>query len=917
MAELRCSKCGKSNPDLLDVCQFCGTPLKPDSILHIGQVPTKMDTGELEATLPKWLKDVRQQAMTSEEGKVSQKESQPAEEPRVEKEENPDFLAGLASQTDSADDDIPDWLASISPAGNPKPVVPSTPEPESDFFAQFRQIEEKPVSKPVEETPPTSVPPAVKPSSDEDDLSKWFSNAAEQPDEFVQFDEASTQEEAPWARGFEAPALPPQEPAPKEQEDLSWLHNLEDAAKQTGDLQAPQQDTDWMAKLDAASASSQPSGSQEDLSWLDSLGGIAGTQQPASVQPFVQSPSSQGDDLSWLNNLGGTSASQPFEAAPEKPASAAPFTPGEDLSWLSNLGGATTGASQPAESAPAFTSQDDLSWLSDLGTTPGEQSAPPFVESEAGTSSVPPAAVEPDWLKSALEPPPAVHQTSPAAMEPDGLKSSLETPSAATQTPPAAAEPDWLKGEWGTPSTPASADTSMDWFGAQGKPAEEQPVPTAGTAPVAPQPDPFAELFPGTPGTSSEPASLSSQDVDSLFSVEMPDWLSRSEPAAAGPAAQEAAHQPVESDDSLAPVDLPSWVQAMRPVEAVISETAADREDEPEEKEGPLAGLRGVLPGAAIGLSKRPKPVLLKLQATSEQQAGADLLEKILASETNPRALIISSFITSQRALRWTLTALFLLVLSAVVGLRSQIMPISSNLSDAGMAASNAVDVLPASAKVLVVVDYEPSLAGEMEVTSGPLLDQVTVFHNPQFSFISTSPTGPGLVERLVDNTGLDDLRVQYDNLGFLPGGSTGVLGFVENPVTTIPTSGVEAFSDYDMVVLMTDHAESGRVWIEQLYAQKRSDLNLANKPLIVIASAQAGPLLQPYLSSGQISGMVSGLSEAARYEYKNGSRPGIARSYWDAFGVGLMMAVVLIFIGSIWSLITGIRARRAEAEQA
>jgi hypothetical protein len=61
---------------------------------------------------------------------------------------------------------------------------------------------------------------------------------------------------------------------------------------------------------------------------------------------------------------------------------------------------------------------------------------------------------------------------------------------------------------------------------------------------------------------------------------------------------------------------------------------------------------------------------------------------------------------------------------------------------------------------------------------------------------------------------------------------------------------------------------------------------------------------------------MVSGLYEAAYYESMNGGRPGIARSYWDAFGVGLFMAVLAIVVGSIWSLITGIRARRAEAEQ-
>ena len=60
----------------------------------------------------------------------------------------------------------------------------------------------------------------------------------------------------------------------------------------------------------------------------------------------------------------------------------------------------------------------------------------------------------------------------------------------------------------------------------------------------------------------------------------------------------------------------------------------------------------------------------------------------------------------------------------------------------------------------------------------------------------------------------------------------------------------------------------------------------------------------------------VSGLVDAARYELLNNSRPGIARSYWDAFGIGLMMSIVLIIVGSLWSLFTGIRARRADAKQ-
>jgi hypothetical protein len=113
----------------------------------------------------------------------------------------------------------------------------------------------------------------------------------------------------------------------------------------------------------------------------------------------------------------------------------------------------------------------------------------------------------------------------------------------------------------------------------------------------------------------------------------------------------------------------------------------------------------------------------------------------------------------------------------------------------------------------------------------------------------------------------------------------------------------------------MTDHAESGRVWVEQLQNRKQIDPALADQPLLMVASAQAGPLLQPYVSSRQISGMISGLAEAARYDAARGVVPGTVRSYWDTFGIGLAMSIALIIIGSLWSVFAGIRARRAEAQ--
>jgi hypothetical protein len=251
-----------------------------------------------------------------------------------------------------------------------------------------------------------------------------------------------------------------------------------------------------------------------------------------------------------------------------------------------------------------------------------------------------------------------------------------------------------------------------------------------------------------------------------------------------------------------------------------------------------------------------------------------------------------------------------------MIFLRSQSMTISASLPEAVGGLSSAVMGIPANGKVLVVIDYEPSLAGEMEAISGPLLDQITLLSQPNLAFVSTSPNGAALVERLIANTRINQPGVQYLNLGYLSGGSAGVLGFIDAPGQIIPAAGIQSFSEYTALVVLTDHAESGRVWVEQLQNQKQIEPALSSQPLLMVASAQAGPLLQPYVSSRQITGMISGLSDAARYELANNGRPGIARSYWDPFGTGLMLSVALILIGSLWSLLTGIRDRRANVEQ-
>ena len=972
MADVRCPNCGKVNPDFLDVCQFCQAPLKSESMLHIGDKPTKKNTGELEPVLPDWLKDVRQQARNSAEEDAAQALS------KAKKEEPPDLLAGLRYQSENADEEeVPDWLANLGSTTRKEKSVPSTPAaPETDFFAQFEKSETVPTEEPPQDTEKSWMSGQLQESTERDELSDWFAKASEEPVETLPSEPDLSRIDSGWEiRTGEIPL--PEQPAPKEEEDLSWLHNLEEEAKKTGELSKPKQEPDWFAEFSTPA----PTSGQEDLSWLNNLGALPPTEQPAQASSESKEdlswlndfgsipteerpaqPSSNQEDLSWLDNLGALPPTNESIQQPSKQK--------EDLSWLSNLDEFPT-PEQPRQ--PSSEPKEDLSWLNNLGETPvSDQPAPPpsqpqedlswlhaFEESpppegpvstpttsaddlswlnQIGVSqpSQPSSQEDLSWLNSLqgseeslsatpfTEPPVEQDQAKPFEDE-EVAEFPHVSPFTPRQTSPLYPEqedksiPDWLKSATEEPSMPLGAE-ALDQFREDYKipSGPEEPFSWKNFVPEAKLEDEEQPL--------TEAPTLSNQEVDSLFSVDMPDWLSH-------PAAEEQVEkQPTEdigihaeSGEALAPVDLPSWVQAMRPVEAVISETAAV-ENQPVEREGPLAGFRGVIPVVPIGSSRRPQPIPLKLQANSEQQASAAIMEQILASETSPRAIPSASKFASQRMLRLIIAALLLVVLSAAIFLRTQFLPVSPILPLDVDAASKTVEFIPDRSSVLVVLDYQPSLAGEMEAVSGPLLNHLESTRHPSLSFISTSTNGPGLVSRLLRNTSAnnpDGITYQegqnYFNLGYLPGGESGVLAFIQSPQTALPTLSGNvpgAFSGYSAVLLLTDHAESARSWIEQLQTAKLSDPSIANQPLLVVSSAQAGPMLQPYSASRQISGMVNGLSDAARFEASK-SHPGMARSYWDAFGSGVILAVALIVFGSLWSLISGMRAQRAEAGEA
>lgn len=165
------------------------------------------------------------------------------------------------------------------------------------------------------------------------------------------------------------------------------------------------------------------------------------------------------------------------------------------------------------------------------------------------------------------------------------------------------------------------------------------------------------------------------------------------------------------------------------------------------------------------------------------------------------------------------------------------------------------------------------------------------------------------------------------------------MLSFINNPSETIkakvnevsvwnlpPLSNISKFSDFSVVVLLTDDVEKGRNWIEQKTAYFNDPENTA-PPFLMGISAQAEPIIYPYYTSGQIDGLVSGLAGGATYEgmqkqkgviyeYMQDENDFLGRKYWDSYSVGLLLAEISIAIGAMVNFLISLKSSQKSKEE-
>lgn len=385
-----------------------------------------------------------------------------------------------------------------------------------------------------------------------------------------------------------------------------------------------------------------------------------------------------------------------------------------------------------------------------------------------------------------------------------------------------------------------------------------------------------------------------------------------------------------EVQDDLQVANLPSWLEALRPVESILpADHAGEGSPISVEGAGPLAGLKGVIPAEPeISYPRKPFRYSVKLSISENQQAQATLLEQIIRSEGNASVLPRKESFVSPNRLR-ALLALLLAVSILIVLLAPDWVPVRfPDLMQypSVWAAYQHIDQAELDKPVLVAVDYQPGLLGEMEAITGAVLKHL-LSKNARLVFVTTQPLGTILAERVLDQV-IQEVGIQYlpgqhyTNLGYLPGGNSGLLSFISDPRRTIPFSvdGAEVWqlpdfqiitniNSFSLVVVATEDTDTARFWIEQLTSS-------AIHPSIIMAvSAQAEPVVAPYYlaSPAQVQGIIPGLAGATAYESVSYFPGGAIRAY-APFSLAGLLAVLFILLGStFYALSNFISARRQE----
>ena len=227
-------------------------------------------------------------------------------------------------------------------------------------------------------------------------------------------------------------------------------------------------------------------------------------------------------------------------------------------------------------------------------------------------------------------------------------------------------------------------------------------------------------------------------------------------------------------------------------------------------------------------------------------------------------------------------------------------------------AAYDAVDALPRGSYILLSLDYEPDIMAEVQPMSIAVLRQC--FRNGLKPVVLTLyPAGPGLIESALRIAGRAEGATRdsdYVFLGYKSGSQAVILGLGDGlrqlfpqdywgtPLDSIPMmNGINGYAQFPLVVNISGSA------IADYYI--RIAATRYHRPLVLGCTAVMATDYYPYLSSGQLQGLIGGMKGAAEYEKVMGLF-GDARRGMDAQSLVHVVVVIFVILGNLALALTG-----------
>jgi len=906
MADNRCPICGSPVPPDAEACPICGSPLEisgepaedlPDWLKELrGESATPADAEPAEE-VPDWLAKIRDRAKQDQDQVPAGEEADGTADWLQE-------LSGTAPAEEPADRDDADWLSRLSPddsaipaggeetpGGEAREMPVARADDVTDWLKQLRDEDAGQAEPPVGLEPEVTEPGAeeVQPVSD---LTDWLSHldgetpAEEEPAAEIPAEEPLAEGETPdWLSQFQ-PETPAEEPAaeiPAEEplatgETPDWLSQFqpqipaeeEPAAEIPAEEPLAGETPDWLSQF-------QPQ--------------IPAEEEPAAEIP-VEEPLAEGETSDWLSQFQPeTPAEEPAAEIPTEE----PLAAGETPDWISRLESSPSGSeAEPVEAMEPISGEEVPAWIRDADETQPSLEAEPALE-------LPGEGELPDWLSFTPS-----ESAGEAVAGEEGIPAWMDAPVEPTEDAGIpAGTPSWL-GEFAAAAPPLSEEELDE---------EGEPVSAFVEGSEAWLSLPEAGHIPETTGM--EDLAGETSLIPPFLSDEVPEWLGQE--SAEGSPVEEAESLPTppieepiaEGEPSLEMASLPTWLEAMRPVEAVAP-AHAPTVQEKIERVGPLAGMQGVLPGEETAVQYHKPPTYSgRLRISETQRTHADVLQEAIQNLVQPKPIAAESRLVPQTVTRLLVTILILLVMLIPIlgGTRASQLPAAT---PAHVSSLFTTLHSPAEApqRILLAVEYEAGLAGEMQIISTSVLEDL-VKRNAQLAVLSTQPTGVALAESLLQSAGVSEDAVA--RLGYLPGSELGLQSLTQDLRVALPSGNwdhplvreINSLDDFDAILVISSNADISRGWLEQVQPA------ITGKPILMITSAQSAPILQPYLQSRQLSGMIGGLIDGAAYDRLTGRTDGAARRAWDSYQFGLILVILLIILGGLFQSLARLLPRR------